>query len=339
MLAGSAFQRPPEKYPFWSGTDGALHFQHVPNRLLDVFGRWDTMFYVDIATRGYGPLPAEGWNYHAAFFPLMPALMRGLSELAGCSPFVAGIVISNVLLWFAAVGLLRLVTASHGAGAARLAVIGLLCFPVTTFFSVPYAESLALFLAVLAFNAAREGRNVLSGLAVALALLARPNGWILAVAIALAPWPRRAVRISIAAAGLLVLLVLQRAAVGETFYFLRVQEGWGRTLGVPFLALFSTARSADHHVFALLGIGLAVLMLVRRRFREYWLFSVLNLLLPLSTGSLQSSHRFVQANFPLWSTAAVELEQRPRARVAVAVVLLVAMCVYAFRWGAAYPPN
>lgn len=78
-----------------------------------------------------------------------------------------------------------------------------------------------------------------------------------------------------------------------------------------------------------LGIALAVLMLVKGRFREYSTCSVLNLLLPLSTASLQSGHRFVQANFPLWSTAAIELEQRPRGRVAVAAVLLVAMCACA----------
>lgn len=345
MVLGSFFQRPLERYPFWAGSSGELWFQHVPNRWLDAFGRWDTMFYVSIATEGYPPLAADGsWNYAAAFFPLMPASMRGLSELTTLSPFVSGIVLSNALLFASCFALHDLVRRQLDESLARASVVALLCFPVSHFFSVPYTEALMLFLALTALNGARTGRHLLCALAVGLAILCRPNGWVvgLAVAAELASrrrWQGRQLLVPAgAAAAILVLLAIERAAVGDAFYFVKAQGGWGRALGFPLSSLFSLERSADHHVFAIVGLLGLGLVFVQRFPAAEKVFSAVNLLLPLSTGSLQSVHRFVMATFPAWIAIVRQPQVRSRARVACGVSLVL-LAVYAFRWGAAFPPN
>lgn len=69
MVAGSYRPRPDDDL-HWVGNDGTFFWDQVPIRVLDVWGRWDTMFYWHIAREGYPALHADGgWVYHAAFFP------------------------------------------------------------------------------------------------------------------------------------------------------------------------------------------------------------------------------------------------------------------------------
>ena len=61
-------------------------------------------------------------------------------------------------------------------------------------------------------------------------------------------------------------------------------------------------------------------------------FGLINLLLPLSTGSLHG-------NYPLWVVLAREVSARRRLARGAFAVSCILMLVYSFRWGAAYPPN
>ncbi|MBO3096488.1 hypothetical protein [Cellulomonas dongxiuzhuiae] len=58
------------------------------------FAPWDGPFYVAIAEQGYPdaiPEPGQGHLSTAAFFPLFPLLVRGLSELTGAPVVATGI--------------------------------------------------------------------------------------------------------------------------------------------------------------------------------------------------------------------------------------------------------
>ena len=83
----------------WPHQAGDLFYRQVPIRALDVWGRWDTDFYLAIARNAYPPLESDpGWIYNAAFFPLYPALMRGLSVLlGGANLFYVGLFIANAM--------------------------------------------------------------------------------------------------------------------------------------------------------------------------------------------------------------------------------------------------
>ncbi|HEV3219246.1 MAG TPA: hypothetical protein VGZ48_05715, partial [Candidatus Acidoferrales bacterium] len=69
--------------------------------LLGIWERFDTLWYLRIAERGYD-LPAG-----VVFYPLYPWLIRGLGGLAG--PMAAALLISTVAAFFYFWGLLRLV--------------------------------------------------------------------------------------------------------------------------------------------------------------------------------------------------------------------------------------
>ena len=58
------------------------HLTHsLADPLLDPLARWDAVWYLRIADDGYG-----GSRARAAFFPLYPALVRGLATPFGASP-------------------------------------------------------------------------------------------------------------------------------------------------------------------------------------------------------------------------------------------------------------
>jgi len=53
MVVGTYFHRPASE---WPAHEGDLYYRQVPIRALDVWGRWDTDFYLGIARDGYPAL-------------------------------------------------------------------------------------------------------------------------------------------------------------------------------------------------------------------------------------------------------------------------------------------
>ena len=69
------------------GQRAGTHVQESSHVLLAVWGRWDAVHYLDIATQGY-----QGTDM--AFFPLYPLLIRLVGVLAG-NHLIAGLLISS----------------------------------------------------------------------------------------------------------------------------------------------------------------------------------------------------------------------------------------------------
>lgn len=69
------------------GQRAGVHVQESRNLLLAVWGRWDAVHYIDIATIGY-----HGTDM--AFFPLYPLLIAGLGGLIG-NHLLAGLLIER----------------------------------------------------------------------------------------------------------------------------------------------------------------------------------------------------------------------------------------------------
>jgi hypothetical protein len=151
--------------------------------LLGVWQRWDTLWYLLIARRGYS---LENTSIFAP--PLYPWLMRGLGRLMGGSDaacLLAGLLISNAACLLSFLYLYRLVEMETDAATARRSLIYLALFPTAFFLLVAYAESLLLLCAVAALYYARRGQWRWAGLWAFLAPLARlpgsalivPLGW------------------------------------------------------------------------------------------------------------------------------------------------------------------
>lgn len=140
---------------------------------VDALVRWDAVHYLSVAERGYG-------HGSDAFFPLFPAITRALGMLVPL-PYAA-VWASNAACLVALELLRRLVTAEHEPALARRAVWLALVFPTGFFLSAAYAESTYLACTLLVFVAAREERRGLAAIAVWLACLARPQGFLCATA-------------------------------------------------------------------------------------------------------------------------------------------------------------
>jgi Gpi18-like mannosyltransferase len=158
------------------------HF--TPNRLLDIWGRWDSGWYMDVIQNGYrviGDMYTVESN--VVRFPLYPFLVKTFSF---CIPeqyrttsaiLLIGVVLSNAFLLGALVWIYRLVNFMYeDKHIASRTVWYLLLFPTSFFLSCFYTEALFLLLAVGAFDFAVRQRWLLASVLVGLLTLTRPQG-------------------------------------------------------------------------------------------------------------------------------------------------------------------
>jgi hypothetical protein len=162
----------------WRGFDPTrltTPFGYFGNLLAAPFARWDSVWYLAIASGGYDHQPAR-----TAFFPLYPLVLRGVGWVIG-SDLIAGVLISLVAFAVALVLLYRLVALEIDDELARLTVLLIAFCPMAYFFSAVYSESLFLALSVGCIWHARFGRWAIAGVLGALAAAERATGIALVV--------------------------------------------------------------------------------------------------------------------------------------------------------------
>src|SRR3954454_3426310 len=206
---------------------------------LSPLARWDSVWYLRVADRGYPDGGAE-----AAFFPLYPLLARGLGELGGGSPgavLIAAYLISLAALLAALAIFHRLVSLELGRRLASPALLLLALFPGALYFGAPYPESLFLLASVGAFYAARTGRWPWAGGCLAAAAATRSAGvlLVLPVAVLYVQQVRAGGRrvdgawLLLGPAALGAYALYLGFAQGDPFAFTSVQDFWHRELAVP----------------------------------------------------------------------------------------------------------
>ncbi|MGW3989479.1 glycosyltransferase family 39 protein [Streptomyces sp. NPDC004830] len=161
----------------------------------DVLASWDGWWYQQIALHGYDPalkpipgatglITLEGNS--AAFFPLYPALMRLVSEVTGLGPYGAGMTVSVVASFVAALGI-HAVTRRLGGHRAGLVAAGLWAvWPGSGTEWSGYSESLYTALAAWSCHAVMTRRWLTAGLLTCAAGLCRPTAAALVAALAVA---------------------------------------------------------------------------------------------------------------------------------------------------------
>lgn len=290
----------------------AFSFSGIP--WLDIWGVWDSSWYMDIATGGYSTI-LRGTYANYAFFPLYPLLMRTLGHITG-GPYIAGLIISNIALLVACVYLYRLVKLDADKSAALASVKYLFLFPVAFVFSGVFTESLFLALVLACFYYARLGRWWLVGILGFFAGLTRYIGALLLAPLlweyALAKKFRvRAMRwdvlfLLLIPAGLAVFLAFSYTLTGDWLaYFHIQQQGWGHYLSNPFMLLWRSLSldKASPVQGAFAAIGLILLLLGWKRLRfSYWFYGMYSILVPLiGLGNwLAGMPRYVAIVFPLF---------------------------------------
>ena len=307
------------------GQRAGTHVQESRNLLLAVWGRWDAVHYLDIATSGYH-------GFDMAFFPLYPMLVAGLGAIIG-NHLIAGLVISNVALFFGLLYLYKLVEHEFDRAVARRAIFYISIFPTAVFFSAVYTESLFFFLTVASFYYMRERNWWLAGIVGLFASMTRVEGVLLIVPFVIewfvshraTLWEGRDRAIStLADLAPIVLIPLGLALYmgylwvlnGDPLYFSHVQSHWNRHFAAPWTSVFNafhkiaTATSPQtqaNQTLELVFTALMIFVLIagwRKLKPSYIAYMALSILVPMSTSSLMSMPRFALVLFPMFAILA-----------------------------------
>ena len=335
------------------------------NDLLDLPSRWDTGWYLGIATTGYSYASDSAGQYqqNIAFFPAFPMAMRALSPVFGRHTLWTGVFISIAAFYFALVYLLRLARSELGNEDQAVAAVALIAtYPFAVFFSAAYTEALFLLTLVGAVYHFRQNELWRAAFWGFLCGLTRPPGCFLSVVLALmaiAPaWKTRQFRVAalapklLAAAapgfGMLAFSAFIYQLTGNAFQWTMQNAAWGRvyrrldSLVADRVALiandgfYTYASTQTIDLFYVLAVLLclgAVWPVYRRFGLPYAVLIILNLLPPMSAGGMLSMGRVTSVLFPvfLWLGAAIPARHRT-AWIACFALLQGFVAVMFFTW-------
>jgi hypothetical protein len=286
--------------------------------LLNVWSRWDAGWYHAIARNGYSFKPGQTSN--TAFFPAYPALIRLVRPVIGSDRperwMLAGLVVSNVALAVALTYLWLLTRLEFDEATARRAVLYLLVFPTTLFFSAVYSESVLLAFAIGSFYHARRRQWWLAGVLGAVAALSRPQGFLIAVALAVeyalqCEWNWRKIRADVLAIALVPLALGGFVAYlhymqGAADAMVQSQNAWGmklqpqwRTLAPFFVKGLDVKGTVIDLAFTAAYLALVITVGIKLR-ASYGAYSAACLFFITMWGSVESVPRYGLAIFPMF---------------------------------------
>ncbi|RAJ61181.1 dolichyl-phosphate-mannose-protein mannosyltransferase [Streptomyces sp. PsTaAH-130] len=321
---------------------------------------WDSRWYLHIAAQGYGHkmwiTPQGAVQTDWAFFPLYPALIRALTTVLPLTPGQAALLISWLAAGVAAYGVYAIGHLLHGRGVAT-ALVGLWAvMPHAVELTIAYTESLFAALAIWSLYCVLKGRWLWAGALAAFAGLARPSGFAVAGAVALAAvyeaWRGRG-RVSwrlwagavLAPLGFLGYVLWVGTQVGNLFggYF-KVQSAWDSRFdfgvgAARFVKALLLHGGGVVYTVALLvvatGVLLFALLCLDRPPLVLVVFSGVLILLVLGgSGSFSSKPRFLLPAFPLLIPMARALVRTWRVRRVQAVLVYGALTLVSLFFGA-----
>jgi hypothetical protein len=300
------------------GQRAGVHVQESSHVLLAVWGRWDAVHYLDIATQGY-----QGTDM--AFFPLYPLLIRIVGALAG-NHLIAGLLISAASFFFGLLFLYKLLEHEFDRAVARRAIFYVSIFPTAVYFTAVYTESLFFMLTVASFYYMRAHRWWIAATFGFFAALTRVEGVLLVVPFAIEWWvqdrPQGRRALYDLSAGLLIPLGLGVYMAylwvlrADPLYFSHVQSHWNRHLAPPWVSVINAFEKIFHAPgaqvvahqsleLAFTFLMIAVLLAGWRSLRPpYIAYMALSILVPMSTSNLMSMPRFALVLFPMFAILA-----------------------------------
>jgi hypothetical protein len=312
---------------------------------LDIWARWDSKWYLSIVTDGYLHIdPAKLATHHTnvAFFPLYPYLVKlaGIVVIPTHSAgnyLIFGVVLSN-LCFLAGSGLLYKLIVAHVAdeAVARRTLLLIFAFPTSFIFSCFYPESLFFLLAVASLLLGYQKKWLGASLVGGLLALSRPQGILIVVPLALlymasVGWKVRRIRPDLAWQALIP------ASLGAYFLSLYAntntiiaplvaQASWRSNKNILQDAVYLFNLKPALNVWQIDGIvwGLFAVILLAGAWRlRSWplgLYGLLQLVLPVSTGTFFSFTRFGVTIFPIFIMLAMLLKKRSLLYLVLAVL-------------------
>jgi Gpi18-like mannosyltransferase len=281
----------------------------------------DGAHYLELGRRGYRHAPFDITNNHSqafAYFPLHPLLLWLLGHVVK-DDILWGAALCNVFFFLALVLLYKLTLAfGYDDSVATRTIFYLGAFPVSYFFSVPYSESLFVLLTVASFYAARRENWWLAGVIGLFASAARVTGVLLFPALLIFSWQmyrslqvKRVLGLLLVPFGLFAYMFYSWWLSGEALAFKHAYEAWGRKPTLFFLGplikyLIHPQNVVETWNVQLLNAACVVLcficiyILARRRQWALAVYTLISIILPLSSGMMQSIERHTMGFFPVF---------------------------------------
>jgi len=336
-----------------AATQIAVHEDVLHNGWSNLACRWDCIWYLSVAQKGYSPLAFEvdPNQTNFAFFPLYPLLVRWVTPLFAGDTMVAAIALSNACAFAALLYVFRYARmVGLDRGAALLAVALLCSLPQSFTLSVVLSEGLFLMLLAAATYHLRAGHYLAAGIAAALLSATRAPG-ILFVLLAglwlvervgfanlLRPWrnPELLVPLALAPLGLFAFWAYCFATTGDAFAQVSTaRHGWDWAFSPPWINLPVMFHSGGIPLLVATSGLLALacsLLLLRMKLVPEFTYCACAIALVLSGEGTSSVFRYWLVLFPIWVAVARMLAGRPLTSALVFSVAGLANAVMVCAW-------
>lgn len=218
---------------------------------------WDAAYHYSIMTEGYEYIAFVGCNL--AFFPMFPLIWK----VSSLSP--VGISILNVVLFILALG--WLLKKEQVSAVMQLLIISI---PSFIFFALPYSEAVFFLFATLIIIGYRSNNHWLRNIGFLGASMTKSVSVLFIPAIILSEYMGAKRELTeehkgngmiwsclSSFAGLLIAACIQGLQTGKWFYFLEMQQYWGRHWIIPEIPLYTpVAYDAISFVMGLIAVYL-----------------------------------------------------------------------------------
>lgn len=290
----------------------------------DVWGNFDGIYYLYIARAGYT-------IDNSGFFPLYPLLVKIFSIGESSIQFYVALILSSLLFLLSLITMYKLIKLDYSGNTAILTILAILVFPTSFFFASIYSESLFLFLLVSSFYFARKKNWILSsifgilltgtrivGVAILPALLFefyRENKTI---------FSKKIIPILLTPLGLATYSLFSYLNFDNAFQFIKAQGTLLNNRSIDQIVLFPQTMFRYFKILTTITpsiyewwvalmelssfIFAAVLLYIawKKKVRpSYLLFSLIALLIPVSSGTFSGLPRYILVLFPIFLALAL----------------------------------
>ena len=341
---------------------GTERFRVSNHELENLPGRWDTGWYLGIATEGYKWDGNQRRQQNVVFFPAFPTAIWIVGLLFGEQWLRVALALALGAFFCALLYFHRLARDLLDSDRARTAVWALAAYPFSVYYSAPYTEAFYLLGSVATFyhlSNRHWWRAALWGFFVA---LCRPNGFLLAVPAAIFGIDQmvRQRRVLLAACapvvapllGLLTYSLFLYVRFGDLLAWRKGQLAWGRAYPGLWPSLrtlwmdrytaishdglynYSITNPYDFMYTAAAVLALASVWPTSRRFGiPYGLFTAVNIVPPMLVGGMMSIGRMTSVLFPVFLWLGAVLPSRYAAAwIALSCILQGLIAVLFFTW-------
>jgi Gpi18-like mannosyltransferase len=272
------------------------------NPVLAIWGRWDSGFYNEIANIGYEHSETDNNSIKKmAFFPLFPYITRVGSTITNISPYLVGLILTNVFTLLSMFVIWQLASIWTKNKNSRSAVVLFSLMPSAFYYGAYYPEALFALLVGTSFLAWERKNHLLLAVCLSLAGATRPSGILLIAIFGLCylhRWSRSKNLGQIARElgymliwpiGFIWYLVLNYQEYGNALEFMDIEKNlWGRVASNPLLNLLDYMR----HSFAGLLVGVIIitwLLVILYGYKKLPVhvtaWSMIAIILPLASGT------------------------------------------------------